>query len=1001
MLRHLFLSIMLVSTTAAAAPVFPGGGTPAFPEADRVVRGADGRSVSWVEGRLGSLAVVDEASVVKLASQLGPHLGLDRPSEELVIESLHTDALGMHHARFFRVHEGRPVVESDLVFHFAADGALVTINGQYPATLDLPPLKLSVDAPLFERRAVDEARVVLRDRNEPETVAAKTKSRVVVWPNPARYVVEVEVEFEPHQKWRLFMDVMRGTKLAGRNLVQHDSLETGSGKDSHGQTRTLQLTYVTNKQVYAMLDQTNGSSGGALATLNANYSESTSGSVFSSATKTFTDKAAVDVHANMRIIYDYFKDTHGRTSWDGRGADMLSVVHYGRQYGNAFWNGELMAFGDGDGHVLLALNRCLDVAAHELSHAVITGTVDLVYENQSGALNEHFADVFGVIIDDANWNMGEDCAGPGLPKGYLRNLSDPVKGNQPAHMSQYYDLPNTEDGDWGGVHINSGIVNKAAHLVGSQLGRPTLGAIWYRILDKHYLNSRSQFQDMRRAALRACKDLYPSPADTCATVAAAFDSVGIVEADSGGSGCPANSSEQDGSCYCNDGYRVNAQGTGCERIANIDCPPNSEQVGDSCYCKDGYVVNAAGTGCERAGTSCPSNSHRSGGVCVCDDGYQGSPAQGHGCTAITSDCPPNSRPVEDDPDSCYCIDGWVVNAAKTACVPGNTGCGDETYYGRCNAGTLVYCENDTIRELKCSESGYVCGLQSAEVGNNCLKPKETPCGGLTFEGECVGNVSRWCQDNVVREKDCAEVQCVYIDSTYGYACNPCPANSVYNDGSCSCVSGFEPDAAGKTCVKTKTDEPKEPDEPAEPDESTDPDDSDAPKTRPEANGRNSGCSSGGGGAGGLALLLVFGWLFRRRPRMAAALLVATSVACSKSSPEVVPDEPIVEAVSPVRSVANADGFEVSEGSSWTSADGTLQLSVKAVVPSSLCPKGARCVWAGQPAHALIEATVGERTETLELFEDEPVNFDAWRIVALSVTPPSARLSAKRVVVSPE
>lgn len=993
MLRYLFL-LAIVSSTAAAAPVFPGGGNPSFPKAERAIRGADGRSVAWVEGRLGHLPVVDEASVIGLVSRLAPYLGLDRARDDVVLESLKTDEIGMRHARFLRVHEGLPVVESDFVLHFAADGTLASINGRYPATLPLPPLRLSVDKARLEQRALTEARILLRARNEAGTGPAKTSSRLVVWPSPARYVLEVDVEFEPHQKWRFFIDAVRGTRLASRALVQHDSLATGSGVDSFGRSRTLELTYLSNQNAYTLIDQTNGANGGAVATLNSNYSESVSGSLFLNSTKTFSDKAAVDVHANLRIIYDYFKNTHGRTSWDDKGADVIALVHYGRQYANAFWNGELMAFGDGDGSTFKGLHRCLDVATHELSHAVISGTVGLAYENQSGALNEHFADVFAVIVDDKDWTLGEDCVGPYFRNGFLRSLSDPPAGNQPGHMSQYQDLPNTEAGDHGGVHVNSGIVNKAAYLVGTQLGRATLGRIWYRILDQRYLNARSQFLDMRRAAIRACKDLYPSSQSTCDTVASAFDSVGIVEAGSGGGACPPNSSEHGGACYCDDGYRPNSAGNGCEPERNLGCPPNSSQIGDACYCDDGFVVNAQGTGCERAGSSCPANSHRSGGVCVCDDGYQGTPSQGHGCTPVVSDCPPNSRPSESDPNRCACIDGWVVNEDRTACVPGSDGCGNETYYGRCVSGSLVYCDGNAIKVLDCVGNGYLCGLQSAEVGNNCLKPKTDPCDGLNLQGECAGNVSRWCQDNAIHEVDCGDVECVYLDAQYGYACNPCPANSIYHDGSCYCSQGYEPDAEGEACVKSQTGEPDGPDDldPQEPNPGESKDSGSGERandTESDRARRRSGCATDGGSAGGLALFLAVFWLGRRRWRMAAALVVATSVACSKSAPEVIPDEPQTLTT---RAAAGQDVFDVEEGTRWTSPDGTLRLTVAAVVPSSLCPEGARCVWAGLPAHVVVQATADGSTRTLKLFKNEPANIGAWRLVALSVTPPSARLS---------
>lgn len=761
----------------------------------------DGQSLRWAKGQLGRWDG-DLASLDRLLESLAPVLGLENPKSELVLDphSLTPDALGMHHLRFFREHHGVPVVESDLVLHFRPDGVLQSINGHYPPTLPLPPLHFSPNWQKLEAQALKEAHILLRQRGEQPDVLPEIRSRLVLWPSPARYALEVELGFELHQRWFFYVDAFRGHLLATRSQVKHNQHASGSGLDSYGKTRSLNLSYNAQQGLYSTVDRSGGSQGALITTQSANYSQSLNGTVITSSNTTISDAAAVDVHANLRLVHDFFQDEYGRNSWNGRGANVRALVHYGYQYANAFWTNGVMAFGDGDGNSLLKLHRCLDIAAHEFSHGVVDGTAGLVYENQSGALNEHYADVFAALIDDANWTIGEDCVSPRYGS-VLRDMGNPARTGQPAHMSQYRRLPNTEEGDWGGVHINSGIVNKAAYLVGQSLGRERLGKIWYRSLAQGYLNRRSDFVDLRRGTLQACEDLYN--AQNCAFVSDAFEQVGIEDPSSDNSGqCPPNSSPSQGKCYCDEGYQLNQSRTGCEPIPSQNCPPNSSQHGDACYCNDGYEVDSSGQSCVPAGRGCPENSHRSGRVCVCDEGYQGSPQQGYGCEPIENECPPHSEPAS-DPRYCQCIEGWVVNSSRTACVPGNSGCGNENYYGRCFGEELIYCYQNKIQIIDCAQSGRSCGLQDTDSGNNCLEIEEPDsCEGLDIRGECQGNTLRLCYEGELLEYPCGDAACVWIDEEYGATCDPCPENSAYFEGDCYCLEGFEPNAAQDACVSS-------------------------------------------------------------------------------------------------------------------------------------------------------------------------------------------------------
>ena len=189
-----------------------------------------------------------------------------------------------------------------------------------------------------------------------------------------------------------------------------------------------------------------------------------------------------------------------------------------------------------------AFSGDLDVVAHEMTHGVTSYTCDLNYENQSGALNESLSDVFGVLIqtydkyDVANggewkfnpldWVVGDEIYTPGIQGDALRSLANPTLYNQPAHMDNYKNLPNTESGDYGGVHINSGIPNKAAYNLASNIGCEKIARIYYRAMTQ-YFNNTTSFKEAKLGLVQSAKDLYGDYSVEVDAVNNAFSSVGI------------------------------------------------------------------------------------------------------------------------------------------------------------------------------------------------------------------------------------------------------------------------------------------------------------------------------------------------------------------------------------------------------------------------------------------------------------------------------------------
>jgi Zn-dependent metalloprotease len=210
-----------------------------------------------------------------------------------------------------------------------------------------------------------------------------------------------------------------------------------------------------------------------------------------------TDAAVNEAYDFSGTTYDFYSKVHGRNSLDGNGMTLVSSVHVGRDFNNAFWNGQQMAYGDGDGEVFQRFTKSLDVVGHELTHGVVTFTSNLEYQGESGALNEHLADVFGSLVKQwkksqtaaqASWLIGEELLVPAPTRKALRSmaapgtayLGDPDLGDdpQPDHISKKF----TGSEDNGGVHINSGIPNLAFCAAAKQIGGKAwekAGRIWY------------------------------------------------------------------------------------------------------------------------------------------------------------------------------------------------------------------------------------------------------------------------------------------------------------------------------------------------------------------------------------------------------------------------------------------------------------------------------------------------------------------------------------------
>lgn len=521
------------------------------------------------------------------------------PDTELQLLSRTEDELGQTHFRFAQNYQGVPIYGSEVLVH-ADRGQINYINGKWKKSLEDfdTNASLSLDEVLGQ--------VILQEKLQtaidPFSVMGdmNPKINLVIYYTEGQPILAYHVTGYPDKlhRWEYFIDAHSGQQITKymnscqfHNHNHFGSDEIGSaapvtepesptplesnlldgavemnGTDLFNRTVKLNCVDVagTRYMIDAVRPMFKASSSlpndpeGTIWTIDAfntspqkdnfNYDhvKTTAGS--------WTNKqAAVSAHFNGAQAYVYYKDVHGRNSINGSGGNIVSLVNVadedGKTMGNAFWNGAAMFYGNGDSG-FQSLARGLDVAGHEMTHGVVQNTANLEYQGESGALNESFADVFGMLIDREDWKIGEDVVKTGaFPSGALRDLSDPHNGAaqndygsgfQPKHYNERY----TGSQDNGGVHINSGIPNHAFFLFASNaaVGLDRAEKVYYRALSQ-YLTKSSKFTDARLAVVKAATDLFGTNVANAA--AAAFDAVGVAGGGNGGNTDPGDQYQTD------------------------------------------------------------------------------------------------------------------------------------------------------------------------------------------------------------------------------------------------------------------------------------------------------------------------------------------------------------------------------------------------------------------------------------------------------------------------
>ncbi|MEL6257035.1 MAG: M4 family metallopeptidase, partial [Bacteroidota bacterium] len=498
-------------------------------------------------------------------------LGIDDPAQELRIKNIERDNLGFAHIKLAQVYQGIPVYASEMILHYSPANEII-MTGRYqtsPILSDVNP-GIEVDAAIQVAMSDLTNDAHVRELTEAEQELLNyvaPQSELVIYRTrgfPAQQKLAWHLVIRPNlmHRWEYMIDANTGEVLNDFDHTCTIGPATGSGQDLNGQVQSLQVYEFANNQ-YTMINtqtsmykfpndpnrQPNGGDG-VIVTLdwqnnqvnNNNFVEVTSNNINN------WSNVSVSAHNNAAVVYDYFENTFGRQSFDGQGGDLISFINVadedGRGFDNAFWNGAAMFYGNGR-QAFTPLAGALDVAAHEIAHGVVQETANLVYQDEPGALNESFADVFGVLVDRDDFGLGEDII-PNtniFPTGLLRDVSNPnngfpagsnplqTNGYQPANVSQQFTGPE----DNGGVHINSGIPNKAFHNFATSTSKAIAEQVYYRALTQ-YLTRSSKFVDCRIAVIQAASDLHGANSSQVTAARAAFDAVGIT----GGSGTNTN-----------------------------------------------------------------------------------------------------------------------------------------------------------------------------------------------------------------------------------------------------------------------------------------------------------------------------------------------------------------------------------------------------------------------------------------------------------------------------
>ncbi len=485
-----------------------------------------------------------ETTAANFLSQNRELLLLNEPGTELVRTAEQHDSLGFTQVHYEQTYQGLPVWPASLTVQLNPAGNASLLTGAYVPTPD--DLNLEPGVPPQEALRVAQEFLKLDSG-----AAAERQDLIIYAPTEGetRLAHRLEMHTSPFENWLLVVDAHTGQILTSYNQACSSAV-TGSGTDLGGQTRSLNLWFENNQ--YYMVDTSqpmfNGNSDppsinstvGGILIFNANNVDNNSpqyapSQIVSASSSSGFPAAGVSAAYNLARVYNYFRVRHQRNSINNQGGSVIGVVN--TPINNAFWNGGIITLGSADNWA-----HTLDFVAHEMAHGVTENSANLVYRDQSGAMNEAFSDIFGESTEawhtgSTDWLLGSQLSQP------LRDMQEPstieiaLGRKYPSKMSEFIPpndpfLDNFTGRDNGGVHFNSSIINHAYYLLVEGLpgaiGIPDGERIFYRALTTK-LQKQSQFIDCRLACVQSAVELFGAGSPQALRTAEAFTAVEIFD----------------------------------------------------------------------------------------------------------------------------------------------------------------------------------------------------------------------------------------------------------------------------------------------------------------------------------------------------------------------------------------------------------------------------------------------------------------------------------------
>ncbi len=470
------------------------------------------------------------------------------------------DELGFEHIKLQEYYNGIPIEFGQLIVHSKA-GKVKSVNGDYfdikeintqPAITEKAALQMAINQ-------IGAQEYMWQNPREAKMMGYEfPKGKLVILPDfqnkrskaqkAPRLVYKFDIYAKkPVSRAYVYVDAQTG-KIVYKNAIIKHAVADGTADTRYSGTKNIKTDSYNGS--YRLRDYSRGN---GIETYDMNEGTNYNNAVdfvdndnnwtaaeYDNAAK---DNAALDAHYGAQMTYDYWKTKHNRNSFDDNGAAIKSYVHYDKDYDNAYWNGSVMTYGDGSDTYFDALTS-LDVAAHEIGHAICSYTADLTYSYESGALNEALSDIWAASVEyfaeptKKTWLIGEDIERRDGHEA-LRSMEDPKSEGQPDTYggTNWY----TGTSDNGGVHTNSGVANYWYYLV-SVGGTGTndngdaydvtgitidkAAKIVYRA-ESVYLTSSTNYSEMRDYTIQAAKDLYGAGSDEEQTVTNAWYAVGV------------------------------------------------------------------------------------------------------------------------------------------------------------------------------------------------------------------------------------------------------------------------------------------------------------------------------------------------------------------------------------------------------------------------------------------------------------------------------------------